>query len=171
MKYVEGNLLDLAEAGHFDIIVHGCNCFNTMGSGIARQIKERYPKAYLIDQMTEKGSVDKLGKFTQAYVDGWRGTPENGIPKINSKPYSFTVINAYTQHGFNPKSKPLDYKAVRDVFTQIKMLYDMNPQAPVRIGIPQIGAGLAGGTWKVIEKIIDDIGFSNLTCVIYKEEK
>lgn len=170
MKYVEGNLLDLAEAGHFDIIVHGCNCFNTMGSGIARQIKERYPKAYLIDQMTEKGSVDKLGKFTQAHVDGFRKNTDPTIRTIG-RGFSFTVINAYTQHGFNPKSKPLDYKAVRDVFTQIKLLYDMNPQAPVRIGIPQIGAGLAGGTWKVIEKIIDDIGFSNLTCVIYKEGK
>lgn len=166
MKYVEGNLLDLAEAGHFDIIVHGCNCFNTMGSGIARQIKERYPKAYLIDQMTEKGSVEKLGKFTQAHVDGF-WTKAGGRGHVSH--YNFTVINAYTQHGFNPKSKPLDYKAVRDVFTQIKMLYDMNPQAPLRIGIPQIGAGLAGGDWKVIEKIIDDIGFSNLTCVIYKE--
>jgi len=29
------------------IIVHGCNCFCTMGAGIAKTIKELYPSAYL----------------------------------------------------------------------------------------------------------------------------
>lgn len=167
MKYVKGNLLDLAEQGEFDIIIQGCNCFCTMGSGIAKQIKDRYPKAYLVDQMTEKGDLSKLGKFTQAYVGGWSGTPENCIPKINSKPYSFTVINAYTQGAFGTNGVFADYNAIRSVFKQIKMLYDVNPQAPQKIGIPQIGAGLAGGDWGIIEQIIDEIGFSDLTCVIY----
>lgn len=31
LKHVKGNLLNLAEAGQFDIVVQGCNCFNTMG--------------------------------------------------------------------------------------------------------------------------------------------
>ena len=172
MKYVEGNLLDMAEAGKFDIIVHGCNCFNTMGSGIAAQIRQRYPKAYLIDQMTQKGDKYKLGMFTQAHVNGWSGASHNVPPKINSKPYNFTVINAYTQYRFAPRNLVhVDYDAVGQVFNQIKLLYDMNPQAPCRIGIPKIGAGLAGGNWDMIEEIIDLIGFSDLTCVIYKEDK
>ncbi len=32
MKMVKGDLLALADAGEFDIIMHGCNCFNVMGS-------------------------------------------------------------------------------------------------------------------------------------------
>lgn len=170
MKYVEGNLLDMAEQGKFDIIIQGCNCYCTMGSGIAKQIKDRYPKAFLVDQMTEKGDLSKLGKLTQAYVNGHylqQIAPNvRGLKKVN---YSFTVINAYTQGGFNPREKPVDYNAIKNVFKQIKLLYDVNPQAPLRIGIPQIGAGLAGGDWKVIEEIIDEVGFSDLTCVIYKE--
>ena len=43
LKHTKGNLLDLAEAGLFDVVVQGCNCFNTMGGGIAREIRERYP--------------------------------------------------------------------------------------------------------------------------------
>ena len=39
LKHTKGNLLDLAEAGEFDIVVQGCNCFNTMGGGIAREIR------------------------------------------------------------------------------------------------------------------------------------
>lgn len=31
LKHTKGNLIDLAEAGEFDVVVQGCNCFNTMG--------------------------------------------------------------------------------------------------------------------------------------------
>ena len=173
MKHVEGNLLDLAEQDKFDIIVHGCNCYCTMGSGIARQIKDRYPKAYLVDQLTQSGDLEKLGKFTQAHISGFLSfpTPADGshTHSFKSGGYNFTIINAYTQYGFLPRNiVNVDYDAVHTVFKQIKLLYDMNPQAPCRIGIPMIGAGLAGGEWELIEEIIDNIGFSDLTCVIYK---
>ena len=39
MKDIEGDLLLLALAGHFDVIVHGCNCQCTMGAGVAKAIK------------------------------------------------------------------------------------------------------------------------------------
>ena len=38
LKHAKGNLLDLAEAGEFDIVVQGCNCFCAMGGGIAREL-------------------------------------------------------------------------------------------------------------------------------------
>jgi O-acetyl-ADP-ribose deacetylase (regulator of RNase III) len=41
-----GDLIRLAILGNFDVIVHGCNCFKTMGGGIAAQIKRVFPKAY-----------------------------------------------------------------------------------------------------------------------------
>jgi len=168
MKFIKGNLLDLAEQGKFDLIVHGANCQNTFGAGIALQIKNRYPEAYLADQMTQAGDEDKLGKFTQAYISGFRPQKERPFNSLDMA-YNFTIINAYTQYGFLPRNVVhVDYDAVENVFKQIKLLYAMNPQAPCRIGIPMIGAGLAGGDWKVIEEIIDKIGFSDLTCVLYK---
>ena len=45
----KGNLLDMAERGEFDIIVHGANCICVMGSGIAREIKARFPQAAQAD--------------------------------------------------------------------------------------------------------------------------
>ena len=33
MKTIQGNLIHSAQAGEFDLIVHGCNCFCTMGAG------------------------------------------------------------------------------------------------------------------------------------------
>jgi O-acetyl-ADP-ribose deacetylase (regulator of RNase III) len=167
MKYVEGNLITLAEDGKFDIIVHGCNCFCTMGAGIAKQIAEKLPNARRVDSMTMKGDRNKLGMITQARVSGQAlrqiAPSVRGVKPIN---YNFTVINAYTQYGMNPAEKSVDYQAVYNAFKQIKLLYDMDVK--YKIGIPQIGAGLAGGNWDAIEQIIDSLNFSDLSCVIFK---
>ena len=42
MKTVKGDLIHLALAGEFDVIVHGCNCYCTMGVGIAKTIKQKF---------------------------------------------------------------------------------------------------------------------------------
>jgi O-acetyl-ADP-ribose deacetylase (regulator of RNase III) len=39
MKFVKGDIIDIAKRGKFDVIIHGCNCFNTMGACIAKTIK------------------------------------------------------------------------------------------------------------------------------------
>lgn len=49
MKTVHGNLIKMALEGKFDVIIHGCNCFNTFGAGIALQIKRIFPDAYEAD--------------------------------------------------------------------------------------------------------------------------
>jgi len=36
LKHATGNLIDMAEQGQFDVIVHGCNCLNTMGVYLSR---------------------------------------------------------------------------------------------------------------------------------------
>ena len=56
MKVVYGDLIDMALEGHFDVIVHGCNCFCAMGAGIAKQIKETFRSAYNEDLKTNEWS-------------------------------------------------------------------------------------------------------------------
>ena len=60
MRYVIGNLLDMFDEGYFRIIGQGCNCFNTMGSGIAAQISKKYPQAYVEDCKTIIASKSHL---------------------------------------------------------------------------------------------------------------
>lgn len=147
MKYIEGDLIKLAKKGKFDIIVHGCNCFNTMGAGIAKMIKNEFPGAWKVDQKTQKGDRFKLGNYT-SYV-----TPEK-----------LRIINAYTQYYFGGPS-PVDYGAIRECFKKINYRYKGK-----KVGIPKIGAGLAGGNWKKIEKIIDEETKNlKIVCVIYKK--
>ena len=134
MTKTKGDLLALARDGKYDAIVHGCNCFVRMGAGIARQIKKEYLKAFMADERTTRGDFSKLGKYTTAKV-------EHGL---------FIIINAYTQYDFQGEDN-VDYQAIKDVFSRINMNFPGK-----KIGIPKIGAGLAGGDWKRIEGIIDE---------------
>lgn len=136
MKRLRGDLIQLAREGRFDVIIHGCNCFCTMGGGIARQIRTVFPQAFAADAATQPGDRSKLGVYTQAveHIDG----------------RSLTVVNGYTQFDYAGPGVLADYRAIRTLFESIKT--DFSGQ---RIGYPRIGAGLAGGDWKTISEIID----------------
>jgi O-acetyl-ADP-ribose deacetylase (regulator of RNase III) len=66
MKMLKGDLLQFAEDGNFDVIIHGCNCFCQMGKGIALTIKNKFPDAYKADLETAKGEKNKLGTYSKA---------------------------------------------------------------------------------------------------------
>lgn len=137
MNIIEGDLIALALAGRFDVIVHGCNCFCTMGAGIARVVQDEFPEAYAADLVTVKGDRNKLGDFSFATV--------------MRKQHQITIVNGYTQFHFHGDSVLVDYDAVERLFTKIKQQFSGK-----RIGYPKIGAGLAGGDWDRISQIIDD---------------
>ena len=127
-------------------IVHGCNCFNTMGAGIALPIKQNFPAAYAADLKTEKGDIDKLGNYTFAQT-------EYGI-----------VINAYTQYDYNGKPGTIncDYAAIMRVFEKINADFKGK-----KIAIPKIGCGLAGGDWKEVSRIINEVTpYVDIVCYV-----
>lgn len=137
MKHAKGDLLAMARNGEFDIIVHGCNCFCTMGSGIARQIREEYPEAYKVDCETEAGDRNKLGDFTAV-------TTKDG----------FAIVNGYTQYSFNRGG------ANEDVFEydafEILLANLLEEAGSSRFGFPYIGMGLAGGDRERIIAYLED---------------
>lgn len=137
MKVIEGDLLELGASGSFDVIIHGCNCQNDMGAGIAKAIKARFPEAYEADQATEKGSRDKLGTTTFA--------------KIACEGHELIVVNAYTQFHWRGSGVLVDYDAIRTAFRETKDNFTGK-----RIAYPLLGAGLGGGDWEIISKIIDE---------------
>lgn len=147
LKYKVGNLITAAQTGEVDVIAHGCNCFNTMGSGIAPQVKRAFPDMYEADQATGRGDKSKLGKYTLATMNG-------GL---------LVGFNLYTQFGYKHRDhgfRDLDYNALYDSLYGMKMFLEANtdqPEGGRRVGFPKIGAGLAGGDWKVIEPMISTI--------------
>lgn len=158
MKYILGNLIQLADQGNFDVIIHGCNAFCTMGGGIAAAIALRAPQALAADQKTKKGDRTKMGTYTRASVCDIRSRG------------GYTIINAYTQYTFWDRNDMLDYVALKTVFEKIKSDYDSTVNIP-RIGIPLIGAGLACGDWDKIESIIKSVGLRDLTVVVFNEDE
>jgi len=135
LKHAKGNLLDMAENGDFDVIVQGCNCFNTMGGGIAREIAERYPQAMLADRETERADYKKLGNWTQS----WSHVAE------------FEIINAYTQYSMSRGFDVFEYVAFELILQKLLHYY-----GDKRIGLPYIGMGLAGGDEQTILNMIED---------------
>ena len=153
IQYVSGNLITMALDNKFDVIVHGCNCQNVMGAGIARQIRDTFPKAYILDQATRMGDRGKLGHL--------------GIAReiINEKP--LTVVNAYTQFSYG-RGKQVSYEAIESCFRRLYSSFVYKKLPIAKIGMPMIGAGLAGGDWCRIEGILNkELGDGDVTVVKY----
>ena len=143
---VEGDLIRLAREGHFDVIVHGCNCFCEMGAGIAQSIRNEFPEAYEADLATEMGDLSKLGTCSEAASGG------------------ILVVNAYTQYHFKGKGVLVDYDALRDALRWVR-----RGHGGKRIGLPRIGTGLARGDWSVIRRVIEEeLAGEDVTLVNYR---
>ena len=123
LKRVKGDLLKLAEEDNFAVIVHGCNCFHTMGGGIAKEISEKYPMAYAIDcAQTKYGDYSKLGSWTSFYTG------------------KFVIINAYTQFDMSNGQDVFEYTAFQLILQKLVRLGN-----GTKFGFPYIGMGLAKG--------------------------
>jgi O-acetyl-ADP-ribose deacetylase (regulator of RNase III) len=119
-------------------IAHGCNCSGGFGSGFAKEVATRYPavrEAYLLKF---RGEGWRLGDVQCVSV----GVGENQL----------TIANCATQQRFGrPDEGPyISYPAVREVIRNLLTIF------PYGFAMPKIGAGLAGGNWDIIEKIIEE---------------
>jgi O-acetyl-ADP-ribose deacetylase (regulator of RNase III) len=137
MNTIQGDLIELATAGAFDVIIQGCNCQCRMARGIALTIKQQFPEAYTADCQTTIGDRSKLGNFTTVQID------RDG--------FNFTIVNGYTQFHWQGDGVLADYEAIRSVFRQVQQQFSGK-----RIGYPKIGAGLARGDWSIIAAIIEE---------------
>lgn len=145
LKLVQGNLLQSTS----EVIAHCCNCFNTMGAGVALAIKKQYPRAFIVDNNTKKGDRKKLGAFTKSI-----GTP--------------TIYNLYGQYfygNYGGKS-PIDYNALEKAIVAMKNDLLANNYTGT-IALPRLGAGLAGGDWNKIQSIVEKHLCSHWQVTIY----
>lgn len=153
MKIISGDLISLSKDGQFDVIVHGCNCFCTMGAGIAKAIKQTFPQAYAADLRTIKGDRAKLGTYSIASI------------KLQSS--TLQIVNGYTQYDWRGTGVKVDYGAIDKLFSALKKSFSGK-----RIGYPLIGAGLAGGDWSHIAEVINErLEGENHTLVVLPRDK
>lgn len=150
---IEGDLVELAKSGEFNVIVHGCNCYCMMGSGIAYTIAKTFPDAKNVDKQTDIiEPKDKLGKCSTANAPVTKGGFVSNL----------VIVNAYTQ--LYPGSGSLSYDAIASCLDTVNEKY-----AGQKVGLPLIGCGIAGGDWTIVKNlIIKHLRDCHVTVVHYK---
>jgi O-acetyl-ADP-ribose deacetylase (regulator of RNase III) len=139
MKTIKGDLIQAGINGDVDLIIHQCNCFNTMKSGIAPKIAKAFPWAKEADDLTVRGDSDKLGTFSL------------GIGKP-------LIVNLYGQYDWRGRQCGIvetNYNAIHVALTDIAEGLTVDNFSG-KIGIPKIGCGLGGGDWSIVKPIIED---------------
>jgi O-acetyl-ADP-ribose deacetylase (regulator of RNase III) len=141
IKEVRGNLIHAKTM----LILHGCNCFLTMGAGVALALRNKWPQVYAADLETKKAYISKLGTYSKAEV----GTNQ-------------LVLNCYTQYMYGRDKRHADYDAIRAVFKKIKIDFPK-----IDLSMSPIGCGLAGGDWDVVKQIVEEV-FDDRTVYVWR---
>lgn len=134
----QGNVFEELKAG--DVFVHGCNAQAVMGSGIAKIVKDKWPKAF---QLYKQEVL--LGKLKIGQWNSWWDMSKGIV-----------IVNLITQQEFGrDKAKTyVDYNAVKKGL--ITVVADAT-QACRRIVFPFIGGGLANGDRKILLDIFHEV--------------
>lgn len=139
IEYRYGNLLNT----EIPYIAHCVNAQGKMRSGVAKAIREAYPKAY-DDYMDVYNSTGlKMGKVICS----------------TNKPHNILHIVGQRNYGYDG-DQYVDYLALRDGFRTI------NKNVQDRVAMPLIGCGLAGGDWRIVSAIIEE-ELTNFQPVVY----
>lgn len=134
-----GDLLEAEEK----YICHCVNAQGRMASGVAKLIRAKYPKAYDTYMNVHNSKGLKLGNI------------------IGADCGQHIVLNLVGQKNYGYDGKVyVDYAALRKGIS----LINKNINEPV--AFPMIGAGLAGGDWKLISEIIEEES-TNFQPVVY----
>ena len=142
MKTQKGNILDVEDG----IICHQVNCQGKMGAGLAKGIRNRFPKVYKeYMKLYNEGGL-KVGNIQVVPVD-----------------VHLSVINMMAQDKYGRHRRYTDYKAFRNCLKKIKKFMKEYGYDESRLYFPyKIGCNLAGGEWNIIESMIEKY-FPNAT--------
>jgi O-acetyl-ADP-ribose deacetylase (regulator of RNase III) len=144
IEYVDTNIAHVPER----YIAHGTNCMGVMGSGVAKILRGKY-----------KDLFPEYKKLCDQYPDDiTKKQLLGGIQFVECG--DKVIFNCFTQMNFGTKVQHVDYNALRNCMKEIDnacakkldgYFNDSN-----RVAMPKIGAGLGGGDWEIISKIIEE---------------
>ena len=152
VHYEVGNLLDAP----VDYICHQVNCQGRMGSGIAKQIKERWPVVY----------DDYMAVYNTKGIDV-RHELLGSIQTVFIKPNK-GVINMFAQESYGYDGRR--YTSYDAFWSCLGKIREGIPKGS-KIGFPwKIGCGLGGANWQVISTMICEVLGNDYEVYIYQLE-
>jgi hypothetical protein len=160
MKIIESDIFN----GEWNGMVHCANLYHVMGSGIAKEIKQRYPEVYEADCSTKYFDEKKLGTFSYAEI---------------SQDETHTIFNLYGQVGIGNDGHSLNrnarYDAIHDGVWRIcefisKEYFYIKKYS---LAFPyKMASDRAGGDFLIVQAILESVqsNFLNIEFVIYRKK-
>jgi ribA/ribD-fused uncharacterized protein len=147
--FISGDLFD-NEHGVL-AFAHGCNCQGSMGAGVARTIRARYPEMH-----EEYRSRCKAKPRQFNLGDCW-------LWKADDQPW---VFNLGTQKGY--WRSRASYEAIETALREMRQQADA--EGITSIAMPRIGVGYGGLSWKKVRAIVEAVfGDWPGSLVVYEE--
>jgi O-acetyl-ADP-ribose deacetylase (regulator of RNase III) len=147
--YKTSNLVEAPEP----VIVHGCNAQGKMNSGVAKAIRQAFPWAYAAYEYAWTQDRLVLGSII------WANSPEGEPIK--------TIGNGITQARYGYGGiQYVSYDAVRKIMQEVADL--ANIFGRTEVAMPMIGAGLGGGDWDILSRIIEEQSGNAFQPIVYK---
>lgn len=163
IKIIEGNLFDTDAK----IICHQVNCQGVMGSGVAKQVKDKFSHVfdkYKIMCNSTKNKSELLGNILP--VSENKNIEYCGSIDDNGR----TIVNLFAQerYGYGGKCYT-SYKDLRKCLEKVyEMTWQKNNHFNSKIAMPYLmGCHRGGGDWDKVYKMIDDI-FKDRLVLLYK---
>ena len=147
IKHIKG---DIFESGA-DVILHQVNCQGVMGSGVAKQVREKYPSVY---------------KSYKEFCDRYEPGDLLGVALPGQADESTIIINIFAQDKFGYDGRCYtDYGALRRGLETVR---DCMIDKGDKIAIPYLmGCHRGGGDWAVVSKMIEEV-FTDFDVTLYE---
>ena len=167
IKIIEGDLF----CSDARIIAHQVNCQGKMGSGVALQVKRKYPNVYT--EYMKVCSTDMLGKIQIVPVDSKWNEYHSGsflIPK-----YERFICNMFSQNNYGHDYNHVQYTNVEALEKCMKELWCVvhakNGNFGDKIAMPyKIGCCRGGADWNTVYGLIEKI-FNDCEVELWKPNK
>lgn len=146
IRYVVGDAT-APEGDGLRVIAHVCNDRRAWGAGFVMALSRRWVEP---ERLYRERSTLRLGEVMFATVED-----------------EIMVANMVAQHGFPTANRPcaLDYDALAICLVTVA---EFCAQEGASVHAPRFGAGIAGGDWREIEKLISGtLGALDVPVTIY----
>lgn len=142
IHYLKGNAADPRDHSPC-VIAHIVNDIGRWGAGFTRSLDDNdtYPGQSYLDTF-QTGELQLGTVWFCSYKVEKRGQPLR----------HYSVANMCAQHGVGRANKPIRYDALEKCLVSVAAHLKI---MKVPVCMPRIGTGLAGGSWGVIEPMIE----------------
>ena len=152
IKIIDGDLFETDAK----FIVHQVNCMGRMGSGVALQVKEKYPNVY--EEYAKIVSSEMLGKIQVVPCNPqYIGCNPGSIMIPNTEQW---IVNLFAQdkYGYDGKQYT-SIQALRECFVKLNcLLHEKNNNFGAKIAMPyKIGCCRGGADWNEVCAMIEGI--------------